>query len=361
MRTASYNCPSCGGPLAFGGASSTLECAACGSTFEPEALEILNSSESSEQIAFELSLIHICTLYLPASLETIGDGAFKGNLLLQYVIVDSPTPPTLGEGVFAGCDYLYDLSLIHISQVRAGEAADDPIVATLAPGIFLKGWRRLEGGAIFVRLGVGENNLTGCIKEYTWADNGAHCPVGYPVYQQAGTLVERLGYTAAGREIVRRDGEIELPAHWTAQGAVALEEQGRYFVYPEPMNGEISDAEIIRLDVYKRQDLTGGRVAGLTAFVAAILLQRAGANGRFIPDGVPQNLLLVLLLVMVIGACIGLINGFIMAKWKLHPYIITLAMQMITYGIYLTVSNSKQVSSLDTSLSLIHILCSQKG
>ena len=38
-----------------------------------------------------------------------------------------------------------------------------------------------------------------------------------------------------------------------------------------------------------------------------------------------------------------------MAKWKLHPYIITLAMQMITYGIYLTVSNSKQVSSLDPS------------
>lgn len=139
------------------------------------------------------------------------------------------------------------------AQVRAGEAADDPIVATLAPGIFLKGWRRLEGGAIFVRLGVGEKNLTGCIKEYTWADNGAHCPVGYPVYQQAGTLVERLGYTADGREIVRRDGEIELPAHWTAQGAVALEEQGRYFVYPEPMNGEISDAEIIRLAL---QELT---------------------------------------------------------------------------------------------------------
>ena len=48
-------------------------------------------------------------------------------------------------------------------------------------------------------------------------------------------------------------------------------------------------------------DLTGGRVAGLTAFVAAFLLQKAGANGRFIADGVPQNLLLVVLLVMVIG------------------------------------------------------------
>ncbi len=40
-------------------------------------------------------------------------------------------------------------------------------------------------------------------------------------------------------------------------------------------------------------DLTGGRVAGLTAFVAAILLQKAGANGRFIVDGVPQNVVLV--------------------------------------------------------------------
>ena len=52
-------------------------------------------------------------------------------------------------------------------------------------------------------------------------------------------------------------------------------------------------------------DLTGGRVAGLTAFVAAILLQKAGANGRFIADGVPQNLLLVVLLVMLwrSGSC----------------------------------------------------------
>lgn len=96
-------------------------------------------------------------------------------------------------------------------------------------------------------------------------------------------------------------------------------------------------------------DLTGGRVAGLTAFVAAIMLQKVGANARFIADGVPQNLLLVLLIVMAIGACVGLVNGFVMAKWKLHPYIITLAMQMITYGVYLTVSNSKQISSLDTS------------
>lgn len=96
-------------------------------------------------------------------------------------------------------------------------------------------------------------------------------------------------------------------------------------------------------------DLTGGRVAGLTAFIAAILLQKDGANGKFLANIGPQNIILVLLLVMAVGALVGFINGFVMAKWKLHPYIITLAMQMITYGIYLTVSNSAQVTSLDPS------------
>ena len=96
-------------------------------------------------------------------------------------------------------------------------------------------------------------------------------------------------------------------------------------------------------------DLTGGRVAGLTAFVAAILLQRADVANRVLAGGAPANIVLVLLLVMLIGACVGLINGFVMAKFKVHPYIITLAMQMIVYGIYLTVSNSVQVGSFDSS------------
>ena len=53
MSTASYNCPCCGGPLKFSGESGRLECAACGNSYEPEALEMLNASESGEQISFE--------------------------------------------------------------------------------------------------------------------------------------------------------------------------------------------------------------------------------------------------------------------------------------------------------------------
>ena len=72
-------------------------------------------------------------------------------------------------------------------------------------------------------------------------------------------------------------------------------------------------------------------------------------RGRNTRGKVALVIVLVLLLVMLIGACVGLINGFVMAKFKVHPYIITLAMQMIVYGIYLTVSNSVQVGSFDSS------------
>lgn len=96
-------------------------------------------------------------------------------------------------------------------------------------------------------------------------------------------------------------------------------------------------------------DLSGGRIAGLTAFISAILLQKAGVSNRFIEGGSPWFVPAVILVVMCVGACVGILNGFCMGKFKLHPFIVTLATQLITYGVYLTVSNSKQISSLDPS------------
>ena len=96
-------------------------------------------------------------------------------------------------------------------------------------------------------------------------------------------------------------------------------------------------------------DLSGGRIAGMTAYIAAILLQKVGANGKILENVGPQPLILVIVLVMIVGALVGMINGYCMGKFKLHPFIVTLATQMMTYGAYLTISNSKQVSSLDAS------------
>jgi len=79
-------------------------------------------------------------------------------------------------------------------------------------------------------------------------------------------------------------------------------------------------------------DISAGRVVGLTACIAAGL--QLTANKLFPGMGV-QPIPLVLLAVLVAGAAVGLVNGFCMAKFKLHPFIVTLSTQLIVYGLVL--------------------------
>lgn len=82
-------------------------------------------------------------------------------------------------------------------------------------------------------------------------------------------------------------------------------------------------------------DLSAGRVVGLTAAISAAFLQKSDyANKLFtkIPEVNLGWILLVLCVVILIGAVIGLVNGFFVAKFGLHPFIVTLATQLMTFG-----------------------------
>lgn len=85
-------------------------------------------------------------------------------------------------------------------------------------------------------------------------------------------------------------------------------------------------------------DLSAGRVAGLTAAVAGVFLQKTDFVNKmltFLPEISTGWILLTMLIVILIGALIGLVNGFFVAKFSLHPFIVTLSTQLITYGIIL--------------------------
>ena len=85
-------------------------------------------------------------------------------------------------------------------------------------------------------------------------------------------------------------------------------------------------------------DLSAGRVMGLTAAVAGVFMQKADfANKMFrsLPEVTWWWIALTMLFVIAIGALIGAINGFFVAKFSLHPFIVTLSTQLITYGIIL--------------------------
>ena len=76
-------------------------------------------------------------------------------------------------------------------------------------------------------------------------------------------------------------------------------------------------------------DISAGRQAGLAACIAAGL--QLTVNKLFPGLGV-MPWYVALLAVMAVGAVVGFVNGFCMAKFKLHPFIVTLSTQLIVYG-----------------------------
>ena len=101
-------------------------------------------------------------------------------------------------------------------------------------------------------------------------------------------------------------------------------------------------------------DISAGRAVGLTACIAASLLQSSDYLNKMFPDIDVLPIPVVLLIVMAVGAVIGLVNGFFVAKFKLHPFIVTLSTQLILFGLvllYLQIgSNGGQtISGLDES------------
>ena len=99
-------------------------------------------------------------------------------------------------------------------------------------------------------------------------------------------------------------------------------------------------------------DLSAGRAVGITACVAASLLQATDAANKMWPNIGTLPIPLVILIVVAIGAAIGAFNGFFVAKFKLHPFIVTLATQLILYTMLLLYvkmgnNNGMAISGLD--------------
>ena len=82
-------------------------------------------------------------------------------------------------------------------------------------------------------------------------------------------------------------------------------------------------------------DLSAGRMIGFAACIAGTLLQRENYSGKFFPDKAPMNVFLALIVVMLICALFGSITGFFIAYLSVPPFIATLAMMEIVYGISL--------------------------
>ncbi|MDR3259359.1 MAG: galactose/methyl galactoside ABC transporter permease MglC [Fusobacteriaceae bacterium] len=85
------------------------------------------------------------------------------------------------------------------------------------------------------------------------------------------------------------------------------------------------------LIVTQGTDLSAGRQVGFSAVISATLLQAMNAPNKLLKiDEV--SLPVAILVVVVVGMIIGSINGFVVSKFNLHPFIVTMGMMTVVYG-----------------------------
>ena len=101
--------------------------------------------------------------------------------------------------------------------------------------------------------------------------------------------------------------------------------------------------------ITKGTDLSAGRQVGLAACFSAMLLQSVDYSARMLPwlPDIPWPIALIL--VMLVMAIFGAINGCIIAFLKVPPFIATLGMQTIVYGMCSVITNNQPMGGYKKS------------
>ncbi len=101
--------------------------------------------------------------------------------------------------------------------------------------------------------------------------------------------------------------------------------------------------------ITKGTDLSAGRQVGLAACLAGILIQKGDYSGKLWKMVPEMNMFVVLLIVVIIGAALGLLNGAIITILKVPPFITTLGTQTIVYGLCLVVTDAQPIGGFQKS------------
>jgi ribose/xylose/arabinose/galactoside ABC-type transport system permease subunit len=96
-------------------------------------------------------------------------------------------------------------------------------------------------------------------------------------------------------------------------------------------------------------DLSAESTLGLTAMVGALLVAPAASGGA----GIMMNPAIAILVMITIGASIGLFNGLMITKMRMNNLLVTIAMLILLRGVVLVVSPGRSVGQLGEVFSWI--------
>lgn len=80
-------------------------------------------------------------------------------------------------------------------------------------------------------------------------------------------------------------------------------------------------------------DLSGGRQVGLAAVIVASMSQTSGYASKFYPGLPDLPVIIPIIIALLVVAVIGLVNGLMISKLKMAPFIATFGMASVVYGI----------------------------
>ncbi len=95
--------------------------------------------------------------------------------------------------------------------------------------------------------------------------------------------------------------------------------------------------------ITKGTDLSAGRQVGFAACLAGILVQRGDYTGRLWKSVPEMNIGVIFIIVVLCGALWGLLNGLVITRLHVPPFIATLGTQTIIYGICLVISDAQPI------------------
>lgn len=105
--------------------------------------------------------------------------------------------------------------------------------------------------------------------------------------------------------------------------------------------------------ITKGIDLSSGSVLAVAAVVAASLSQRSDWAARMYP-GLPElPVIIPILVALALGAFAGFVNGSLIAKTNIPPFIATLGMMIVARGVALLYADGRPVSSLTEAYNFI--------
>ena len=101
--------------------------------------------------------------------------------------------------------------------------------------------------------------------------------------------------------------------------------------------------------ITKGTDLSAGRQVGLAACLAAMMQQTLDYSARvfdWMPD---MHWVVALLITLAVMACFGAVNGCVIAFLKVPPFIATLGMQTLVYGLCQIITGNQPIGGFKES------------